>query len=150
MVESCLEQITRLEELIGKIVPVSTDSLQQRLWKIITCMRKEKDVAAIEESLRKYEGLLILRLCLRLGTSVSISSEETTYYEIPSLQVSQFVGRVELLKEIEANFTNTTGNTSRRKTVVLLGMGRPGKDTTCPRILPSGKGVEEIPSNLLD
>ncbi|KAI9776252.1 MAG: hypothetical protein M1839_000486 [Geoglossum umbratile] len=48
-----------------------------------------------------------------------------TYYEVP-LQVSQFVGRVELLKEIEIAFTNPIGKVFP-KIVVLLGMGGQGK-----------------------
>jgi tetratricopeptide (TPR) repeat protein len=52
---------------------------------------------------------------------------EGPYYEIPSLQVSQYVDRVELLREIESNFANTLGSASDRRIVVLLGMGGQGK-----------------------
>ena len=59
--------------------------------------------------------------------STAIITGGNTYYEIPSLQVLQFVERVELLQEIETSFANTTGNTSHPKIVVLLGMGGQGK-----------------------
>ncbi|KAI9858058.1 MAG: hypothetical protein M1813_007870 [Trichoglossum hirsutum] len=49
-----------------------------------------------------------------------------TYYETPSSRVSQFVERVELLREIEMAFANITGNTFP-KIVVLVGMGGQGK-----------------------
>ena len=58
--------------------------------------------------------------------STAIIIGENTYYEIPSLQVHQFVERVELLEEIETSFA-TAGNTSHPKIVVLLGMGGQGK-----------------------
>ncbi|KAH0536108.1 hypothetical protein FGG08_006994 [Glutinoglossum americanum] len=52
---------------------------------------------------------------------------EGPFYEIPLLQVSQYVDRVELLKEIERNFASVSGAESHRRIVVLLGMGGQGK-----------------------
>lgn len=127
IVQGCLEQITLLEELIEKMLPASTASTPRRFWKAITSVRKEKDISVIEETLGKYERTLTLYFSLRSEASTAIATKESTYYEVPSLQVSQFVGRVELLDKIEASFADATGDASRPKIVVLLGMGGQGK-----------------------
>ena len=49
------------------------------------------------------------------------------YHEVPSLQVSQYVKRPELLKAIETGFSDATESTPGPKKVVLLGMGGQGK-----------------------
>jgi tetratricopeptide (TPR) repeat protein len=54
-------------------------------------------------------------------------NETKTYYEVPSLRVSRFVERPELLKEIENSFVNTTESAPRPRRTVLLGMGGQGK-----------------------
>ena len=126
-VEGCLKQIALLDRLIEKMLPTSTDSPLRRARKAIVSVRKEKDLAAIQSTLRGYEGTLTLYFSERSVASTAIVTGENTYYEIPSLQVLQFVERVELLEEIEASFANTTGNTSHPKIVVLLGMGGQGK-----------------------
>jgi hypothetical protein len=96
LVENCLEQVTRLEELIEKIVPISTDSPQQRLRKMMTYIRKGKDVAAIEKNLRKCEGTLILRLYLRLGTSVTIRGNHLLRGPVvTSLSIRETTGAIE-------------------------------------------------------
>jgi hypothetical protein len=82
VVEGCPEQVTLLDELT---------SLVQRARKAITGACKEKDVVAIRETLRGYEATLALFLSM---TSTAVTMGESTYYETPSLQVSQFVERI--------------------------------------------------------
>ncbi|KAI9861251.1 MAG: hypothetical protein M1813_005424 [Trichoglossum hirsutum] len=127
MVEGCLEQITMLEKLMKNILPAPTASTSRRLWKAIASVYKEKDIVTIEETLGKYERTFTLYFSLRSEASIAITVKENTYYEVPLLQVSHFVGRVELLEEIETSFANITGNTRHPKIAVLLGMGGQGK-----------------------
>lgn len=54
-------------------------------------------------------------------------SQLKTYYEVPSLEVSQYVRRSELLRKIKIIFSNTTDGAPWPKRVVLLGMGGHGK-----------------------
>jgi tetratricopeptide (TPR) repeat protein len=127
VVEDCFRQITLLEELMEKILPAPTDSVRRRALKAIVSVRKEKDVMAIQKILGRHERTLTLHFSERARASAISAAEDRTYYEIPSLQVSQFVGRAELLREIEREFGNTRESSSRTKIVVLLGMGGQGK-----------------------
>jgi hypothetical protein len=127
VVEGCRRQITMLDELIEKILPATTDSSFQRARKAVASIRKEKDIAAIQKALERYTSTLTLHFSEISGAATVIAVKEGTYYEIPSLQVSQYVERVELLKNIESHFANTTRNAPRPKIVVLLGMGGQGK-----------------------
>jgi hypothetical protein len=54
-------------------------------------------------------------------------SQLKRYYEVPSLEVSQYVRRSELLRKIKVPFSNTTDGAPWPKRVVLLGMGGQGK-----------------------
>jgi len=127
VVKGCLRQITMLNGLIEEMLPVSTDSTLRRARKAIASIRKEKEVVVVQRILETYKSTLTLHFSQRTEPSITTDARENAYYDIPSLQVSHFVARVELLKEIEASFANTTGNTRRPKTVVLRGMGGQGK-----------------------
>ncbi|KAH0544047.1 hypothetical protein FGG08_001665, partial [Glutinoglossum americanum] len=127
VVEGCFRQISMLDGLIEKMLPALTDSTLRRTWKAIASVRKEKDVVVIQRTLETYKSTLTLHFSQGPRAPIAIDARERVYYEIPSLRVSQFVERVELLKEIEASFDNTTANASHLKIVVLLGMGGQGK-----------------------
>ena len=62
-----------------------------------------------------------------MSSTADQPNQTKTYYEVPSLRVSQFVERPELLKEIETSFANTTESAPRPRKTVLLGMGGQGK-----------------------
>src|SRR5436305_3976382 len=51
-VEGCLKQITLLDGLIEKMLPTSTDCAVQRARKAVASVRKEKNVAAVQRTLR--------------------------------------------------------------------------------------------------
>ncbi|KAH0534126.1 hypothetical protein FGG08_007284, partial [Glutinoglossum americanum] len=127
VVEGCLRQVIMLDRLIDKMLPTSTDSPLRRARKAIASVLKEKDIAVIQRTLETYKSTLTLHFSQRSGASITNAAGESTYYEIPSLQVSQFIERVGLLGEIEASFANTAENSSGPKVVVLLGMGGQGK-----------------------
>ncbi|KAH0538196.1 hypothetical protein FGG08_005212 [Glutinoglossum americanum] len=126
VVKGCLRQITMLDGLIEKMLPNSTDSTPRRLRKVIASVLKERDVVGIQRTLETYKSTLTLHFIEKYGGSIATTARESTYYEIPSLQVPQFVERVELLEEIETSFARVTRNTCP-KIVVLLGMGGQGK-----------------------
>ncbi|KAI9759277.1 MAG: hypothetical protein M1840_003498 [Geoglossum simile] len=127
VVKGCLRQITMLDGLIEKMLRNSTDSRLQQARKAIASVFKEKDVAVIQRTLETYKSTLTLYFSQGPRASIAIATRENTYYEIPSLRVSQFVERVELLEEIEASLLNTTAHVPDVKIVVLLGMGGQGK-----------------------
>jgi len=127
VVKGCLRQITMLNGLIEEMLPVSTDSTLRRARKAIASIRKEKEVVVVQRILETYKSTLTLHFSQRTEPSITTDARENAYYDIPSLQVSHFVARVELLKGIEASFANTTGYTRHPKIVVLRGMGGQGK-----------------------
>ncbi|KAH0551387.1 hypothetical protein GP486_007398 [Trichoglossum hirsutum] len=127
VVDGCFRQVTLLNGLIEKMLPNLTDSKWQRTRKAIASIRKEKVIAVIQRTLETYKSTLTLHFSQGARASTFSAIRECAYYEIPSLRVSQFVERVELLEKIKASFANTTTNTSYPRTVVLLGMGGQGK-----------------------
>ena len=73
VVEGSLSQITMLDGLIKKILPASTDSKLQRVWKAIASVPKEKDVAVILRHLEAYKSTLTLHFSQRSGAVDSAS-----------------------------------------------------------------------------
>ncbi|KAI9863316.1 MAG: hypothetical protein M1813_003758 [Trichoglossum hirsutum] len=124
-VDGCNKQVALLNKLIEKMLPTLDDSQWRRTLKAIESIRRGKDVMAIQETLGRYERTLTLHFSQWSGASTAIAERGSAYYELPSSQVSQFVERAELLKEIEASFADTSRNTPQK--VVLLGMGGSGK-----------------------
>ncbi|KAH0553453.1 hypothetical protein GP486_006477 [Trichoglossum hirsutum] len=142
--DGCNKQIALLNKLVGKMLPIPDDSQWRRSLKAIESIRRGKDVTAIQETLGRYERTLTLHLSQRSSTSTAIAERRAAYYEVPSLQVSQFVERVELLKEIEVSFAGTSGNASKK--VVLLGMGGSGKTQIALRYCQVAKSSERFQS----
>ncbi|KAI9859671.1 MAG: hypothetical protein M1813_006602 [Trichoglossum hirsutum] len=127
VVEGCFRQVTLLGGLIERILPTLADSTFRRTWKAIASVRKEREIVMIQRTLETYKSTLMLHFSQGTKASTALAVRENAYYEIPSLRVSQFVERLELLEEIKTSFTNTATNASRPKTVVILGMGGQGK-----------------------
>src|SRR4051794_31627641 len=127
VVKGCLRQITMLDGLIEKMLRNPTDSRLQQARKAIVSVFKEKDVAVIQRTLETYKSTLILHFSQGSRAPIDIATRENTYYEIPSLRVSQFVQRVGLLEEIKASLDDTTAHAPDVKIIVLLGMGGQGK-----------------------
>ena len=143
VVEGCLAQITLLDGLVEEMLPASTDSAWRRRHKAYKSIRKEKDVATIQRTLESYKTTLTLHFSQRSRASITNAAIESAYFEIPPIQVSRFVERVELLEEITTSFANATGGASHPKIIVLLGMGGQGKTQLaleyCRRARTSGE-----------
>ncbi|KAI9781791.1 MAG: hypothetical protein M1816_002181 [Peltula sp. TS41687] len=127
VVESCLRKIKQLDPLIEEMLVCPTDSKRRRAWKAIASFRKERDIEKIQSALELYKSTLTLHLSQRPVPPNAINARDHTFYEVPSLKVSQYVSRVHLMEEIENGFGSSTTNASHPKVVVLLGMGGQGK-----------------------
>ncbi|KAI9775232.1 MAG: hypothetical protein M1839_001350 [Geoglossum umbratile] len=88
-------------------------------------------VSVKEEQYQQADGTVpldrvyrsVLPFCSHSG-STKTKLETYSYYEVPSLRVSQFIGRKAILDEIDDTFKETT---SIPTVIVLLGMGGQGK-----------------------
>ncbi|KAI4121535.1 MAG: hypothetical protein LQ347_006820 [Umbilicaria vellea] len=143
VVEGCRSQIILLKEMVDDMLPASTDSAWRLGRKIYKSIRQEKNVATIQRTLESYKTTLTLYFSQRSKASITNAAIESAYFEIPPIQVSRFVERVDLMGEIKTSFANTTGGASHPKTVVLLGMGGQGKTQLaleyCRRARTSGE-----------
>ena len=112
-VEGCLKQITLLDGLIEKMLPTSTDSTVERARKVVASIRKEKNVAAIQTTLRRYEGTLTLYFSEKSGASTANTACESdnckatatgnakAYFLVPFDKDLQFVGREDIIANID-------------------------------------------------
>lgn len=131
IVQGCKSQIELLNDLFDKITPTQKDSLWKRQLKALRSVRIESDVQAIYSKICRYQGTLTLyQVSYSKLTSVFSSSNTQTFCEIPdSRVVPYFVGRKDILADLEYMFDNYShqDNGSNTPTVILLGMGGQGK-----------------------
>lgn len=129
-VEGCRGSISELNKLLENILPVSSDSQCRKMQKALASIRKEKEVAQIREKLKGYASTFTLYFNSEIFRTASASAGGEyiqTYYEVPPLQVSHYVERVDLIRAIEEGLGGTAGGEGRQRLVVLLGMGGSGK-----------------------
>ncbi|KAI9775123.1 MAG: hypothetical protein M1839_001434 [Geoglossum umbratile] len=127
VVYGCERQIYLLGRLMEELLPTSSDSRMMRARKAFGSIYKEKKVMEIQRALETYKTTLTLHFSQISGqkNGAPAIAEREVYCEIPSWQVSHFVGREELLGAIDDHM-NASRN-SGPATVVLFGMGGQGK-----------------------
>lgn len=62
-----------------------------------------------------------------MSVTAERQDQPKAYYEVPSLQVSKYVKRLQLLKDIETSFADSMESAFHPRRVILLGMGGQGK-----------------------
>jgi hypothetical protein len=62
-----------------------------------------------------------------MSVTAERQDQPKAYYEVPSLQVSKYVKRLQLLKDIGTSFADSMESAFHPRRVVLLGMGGQGK-----------------------
>lgn len=139
VVEACLTLITALDGVLSRMLPADASSKYQRVFKGIQSFGRDR---RIKDILAELEGSSA-QLTSFFAVDASIISRETarmysktnttpvqcvsnaTFFEVPALQVSYFVGRDDLLNKIDISF-NGSAETLHVPVSVLLGMGGQG------------------------
>jgi tetratricopeptide (TPR) repeat protein len=125
-ITGCRSHIDRLEVLVNKLLPLATDSRFTKTQKAAQSVFYEAEISKILVKLENYKSSFIFHF-----TDISTALDRVTridesYYVVPSLQVSEYVERIELLSSIKTAVQQMREQ-QRRQVVVLLGMGGQGK-----------------------
>jgi tetratricopeptide (TPR) repeat protein len=135
VINNCLVQVKSLDEILKEALPNPGDSSLKRAQKAISSLRFEKEVQRITKALCQYIALLTFhRTAIRSEEDPRGSNDKhndpgapklRTYNEVPHRRVPEFIGREQLLTEIELSF----GREAEKGplVVVLHGMGGQGK-----------------------
>jgi tetratricopeptide (TPR) repeat protein len=125
-VAGCRSHIDRLEVLVNKLLPLVTDSRITKTQKAAQSVFYEEEISKILGKLERYKTSFILHFIDVSAALDKVTRMDESYYMVPSLQVSEYVERIELLSSIETAVQQMRQQ-QRRQVVVLLGMGGQGK-----------------------
>ena len=128
-VEGCLRQANVLGALLEKSASGTHDSKIQRIRKTIGGIRNESKVREIQRILETYKTTLMLHLgqSAMKGINIGTQLKPDKFCQIPASQISYFVGREELLGEIDLSLLPAMKEPYHRRITVLHGMGGQGK-----------------------
>lgn len=99
-VEGCQRQIKQLEELLDSCSMLATDGRARKFIKAVKQTQSEKKIRSIQDTLEGYKTTLILFLGKPTPSKSTLSSAEHRFVKLPALQVSCFVGRDELIRDL--------------------------------------------------
>ncbi len=124
VLEGCLAQITKCNEILNKVLPTKGDSWITRSKKAFQSLYHERDMESIRENLQDYiQALTLHHVVSPIGQGapkIELKSETSTCFQIPNCRVSRFIGREDVLNNIEGQFKAGSA-------VVIQGMGGQGK-----------------------
>jgi hypothetical protein len=127
VLEGCRRQLVKLDQLIQGMTPARSSRFG-RAWKGIQSLGKDNKVQEISGILSGYKSTITLHLASRRVQDLHVNNASPTttksFFEVPGLKVSNFVGRTELLEQIELTLVCGKANPA---VVVLTGVGGQGK-----------------------
>ena len=134
VINGCIQLVEALDSLIAKVLPIQGDSRIIRTWKAVGSVRLEKKVLDYQKTLETYKTMLMLHFSRTTDVSVRRLSEakvppapRNTCYYFPSPQIAQFIGREEILLELDEALRSVRSDMHRPNVAVLTGMGGQGK-----------------------
>lgn len=124
-VQGCNRQISKIQKLIEKRALAGNESNLKRIRKAFGSVYDEKTLV---ESLRVLETYkTTIHIYMTNSTHDTHLEMTDAIYDIPSRQLSFFVGRQDVLEKLSDCLENTTVHSTRRKAAILTGMGGQGK-----------------------
>ena len=121
----CNRQIFKIQKNIEKRAPATNESNLKRIRKAFGSAHDEKNLI---ESLRVLETYkTTIHMYLTNSTYDAHLDTPDAIYDIPSRQLSFFVGRQDILKTLSDHLEDGTTPSARRKAAILTGMGGQGK-----------------------
>ncbi|ESZ90042.1 hypothetical protein SBOR_9571 [Sclerotinia borealis F-4128] len=146
VLEGCLRQLQSLEGLIKDLTPSNAASKLQKTWKGIRSFGKDTKVREIVGILAEYKSTIALHLStvhVHSATNPRVSlSDKKSYFDVPHSRLSHFVGRKDVLDQIQMALQASHNNPS---IAVLTGVGGQGKTQIalefCHQHLSRFKGV---------
>ena len=130
-IEACNRQTARLNAILDDVLPAPNDSKLQRGRKALRSLRREKEVAGIQSSIESSKStftLYYVRHPVSLPIRPKVSWLESCC-DIPATSVLHFVGREDVLQQIDEVFgigyvIHSNGSTlseTANKRVCMLG-----------------------------
>jgi tetratricopeptide (TPR) repeat protein len=124
VVDGCLAQVKQLNMILDKILPAKGDSFITRNKKALQSLSQERVVEKIRNNLHDYIEALTLHHVVpqreRGDSDLQPTPDYPTCFHIPRYRVSRFIGREDVLVDIECHLRAGSA-------VVLHGMGGQGK-----------------------
>ncbi|KAI9775580.1 MAG: hypothetical protein M1835_005792 [Candelina submexicana] len=125
VIEGCYRQVKVLEEILSKTLPLADDTWPKRGAKAVSGVYQEKRVEQLVTKLHGYIQLLTYHEITKFANLVAFTSDSKSYYEVPARRVPEFIGREDVLSDMD--YLYDTASVSRPITLVLRGMGGQGK-----------------------
>src|ERR1700733_2872884 len=121
----CETQIKILDATLSKILPATGDHSWRRGVKAYQSVLQESKVDHISKKLQNYIQILTYHQTTQFSDLFPMRGDDGGhYYEVPSRQVSVFIGREDILSDIKCEIDTSL---TKPATIVLLGMGGQGK-----------------------
>ena len=105
-IEACNLQTAGLNAILNDVLPIPSDSKIQRGWKALRSLRREKEVVGIQSSIESSKSTFTLYyvrhpVCLPIRPKTSWLER---CCDIPAISVLHFVGREDVLQQIDEIF----------------------------------------------
>jgi hypothetical protein len=124
VLDGCLAQITKCNEILDKVLPEKGDSWIVRDRKALRSLHHERDMESIRGNLQDFiQALTRHHVVPSIGQDtpkVEMKSGNPPCFQIPNCRVSRFIGREDILNSIERRF-------EAGSVAVIHGMGGQGK-----------------------
>ena len=125
-IAGCQRQISNIDASLVKWIPTPQESSLRRFRKALGAVSGEKKMMEALRILESYKSTLNMYSTSLLLPSSSEASDQIVY-DLPATQISHFVGRQHILRQVTTILDDHSIKTVSPKVVVLLGMGGQGK-----------------------
>ena len=129
-IEACNRQTARLNAILDDVLPAPNDSKIQRGRKALRSLRREKEVAGLQSSIESSKSTFTLYyvrhpVCLPIRPKTSWLER---CCDIPATSVLYFVGREDVLQQVDGIFSvgyvahsndNTLSDTANKRLLIL-------------------------------
>ncbi|KAL4971001.1 uncharacterized protein BDV14DRAFT_206652 [Aspergillus stella-maris] len=124
VLDGCVRNLNTLNQVLSKVVPERRDSIASRVVKALRSVGAEEKAKECKAELESYKATLNLYLTAQASLQPAAPQSVLTYYHLPSIGRSKFVGRKDILEALDCA-VKAQGRDTR--VAVLLGMGGQGK-----------------------
>ncbi len=124
VIEGCSTQVKILEGILSKGLSLADDTWQKRGTKAFLSVYQEKKMEHLVTKLHGYIQILTYHEVTKFAKLVAPALESERYYEVPARSVPNFIGREDVLSDMD--YVYDTAST-RPVTLVIRGMGGQGK-----------------------
>lgn len=123
VVTECIRSTEELSGILDKTLPSATASSWERRKKALLSLGKDRKVEEISEALDRYVQVLTFHQVISAGTShpeAPPAYETLTFWLVPLDRNASFVGREDILRQIDLTFQVKEGSQPK---VALYGLG---------------------------